>query len=78
MKDNPSAAVLWETFDVPNIVNYWAVSAVIRHQDQDNHNWYVYFDEFGTGEWSLVPWDLDHTWGSERESTLQRTARWSR
>ncbi len=65
MKDNPSAAVLWETFDVPNIVNYWAVSAVIRHQDQDHHNKYIYFDEAGTGQWSLVPWDLDHTWGSD-------------
>lgn len=65
VKSNPSAAVLWETFDVPNMVNYWAVSAVIRHQDQDHHNKYVYFDEFGTGQWSLVPWDLDHTWGSD-------------
>ncbi len=65
VKSNPSAATLWETFDVPNIVNYWAVSAVIRHQDQDHHNKYIYFDEFGTGQWSLVPWDLDHTWGSE-------------
>lgn len=64
VKSNPSAAELWQTFDVPNIVNYWAVSSVIRHQDQDHHNKYVYFDEFGTGQWSLVPWDLDHTWGS--------------
>ena len=63
VEGSPSADELWDTFDVPNIVNYWAVSSVLRHQDQDHHNKYVYYDEFGTGLWSILPWDLDHTFG---------------
>ncbi len=63
IKNNPTADQLWDQFDVPNIVNYWAVSAALRHQDQDHHNKYVYWDEAGTGLWSIVPWDLDHIFG---------------
>lgn len=63
LKSNPSADQLWDEFDVPNIVNYWAVSAVLRHQDQDHHNKYIYWDEAGTGQWSIIPWDVDHVFG---------------
>lgn len=60
---SPSQSELWETFDIPNVVNYWAVSAAIAHQDQSAHNKYIYFDEVNTGQWKFVPWDLDLTWG---------------
>ena len=53
---------LYDTFDVPNIVNYMALSMVLMHSDQLSHNYYVAHDLDGTGRVSLHPWDLDLTW----------------
>jgi hypothetical protein len=63
LESGPTQSELWETFDIPNVVNYWAVSAAMAHQDQSAHNKYIYFDEVNTGQWRFVPWDLDLTWG---------------
>ncbi len=50
--------------DIPEIINYAAVDAIIRATDQATHNFY-FGQDATTGRWSMIPWDLDHTWGND-------------
>lgn len=54
---------LFDTFNIPALINYAAVVAIIDHDDSDVHNFYAYYDLEGTERWSMIPWDLDGTWG---------------
>lgn len=46
--------------DVPNLINFMAVQAVIRHGDwSQRQNNLAYKDTADTGRWSFMPWDLD-------------------
>ena len=49
--------------DVPALVNYFAVTLLLSHMDQGPKNFYLYHDNDQTGNWMLLPWDLDLTWG---------------
>ena len=48
--------------DIPAIINYAAVDSIIRAVDQATHNFYFSQDPV-TGRWTILPWDLDHSWG---------------
>ncbi len=56
----------YDNVDVPSLVNYLATVVLMINNDFGHKNYYVYRDTYGTGEWSLLPWDLDlsfgHTW----------------
>ncbi|MBT8201440.1 MAG: lamin tail domain-containing protein, partial [Acidimicrobiia bacterium] len=61
--DSPSSsktAWIYDNVDIPQLVNYMAVTALMRHGDQRTHNFYIHFDE--TGRIENLPWDLDLTW----------------
>lgn len=49
--------------DIPQMINYAAVTAITYHTDSSSKNYYFAQDP-ATGRWSVVPWDLDHTWGN--------------
>ena len=49
--------------DLPQMINYAAVTAIIEHHDSSSKNFYLSQDPV-TGRWSLLPWDLDHTLGN--------------
>lgn len=52
---------LLDNLNIPNIINYNAVSAAILSQDWTYyHNIYQYRDSEGTLRWEYVPWDLDN------------------
>jgi hypothetical protein len=50
-------------FDVPQMIDYAAVTALSQHIDSASKNFYAYLPN-DTGKWRLIPWDLDHTWGN--------------
>ncbi len=51
-----------DNYDIPNIINYLAVSAIIRHHDwSTQQNLISYWDSPRTQRWSVYPWDLDLT-----------------
>lgn len=56
----------YDNVDVPSLVNFLATCVLMINNDTGHKNYYVYRDTYGTGEWSLLPWDLDlsfgHTW----------------
>jgi len=57
-------AYVREHFDVSEIINYSAVTALAQHIDSSSKNFYV-FQSYVTGRWSIIPWDLDHTLGND-------------
>lgn len=56
-------AYLFDHLNVPAIVNYLAVTALMHDTDCATKNYYLYRDTEGTGEWTFVPWDKDLTFG---------------
>lgn len=56
-------AVIEEHFDVPQMINYFAVNTCLSHWDGFFNNYFAYHDVAGTGKWQLYPWDQDKTWG---------------
>ena len=57
-------AWVYDNVDVPEMINYMALTSLTRHTDQFYHNYYVARDG-STGRWSQVEWDLDLTWRTE-------------
>jgi hypothetical protein len=49
--------------DIPQMINYAAVTAIVEHHDSSSKNFYMSQDPV-TGRWSIIPWDLDHTLGN--------------
>ncbi len=54
---------LYDNIDIPACVNLLAVNSVIRNVDMHSKNWYAYRDTGRSGEWAMLPWDLDLTFG---------------
>lgn len=49
--------------DIPAMVNYLAVQAIIHNNDHVAKNYYLYRDTTGTRRWTMYPWDMDLTFG---------------
>lgn len=49
--------------DLPKMINYAAVTAIIEHHDSSSKNFDLAQDPV-TGRWTILPWDLDHTLGN--------------
>jgi hypothetical protein len=54
---------LYDNIDIPACVNMLAANSVIRNIDMHSKNWYVYCDTGRSGEWAILPWDLDLSQG---------------
>lgn len=54
---------LYDELDIPNVVNFLAVSFIIGHYDTWDQNYYMHDDTEGTGLWQVYPWDLSDTYG---------------
>jgi len=62
-KGDEQWAVIKRNFDVEQMVNYYAVNMVLSHWDGYFNNYFTYHDVYGTGIWTMYPWDQDKTWG---------------
>jgi len=54
---------LLATADIPQMINYAVMTAIVQHTDSSSKNFYLSQDP-ATGRWSIIPWDLDHTFGN--------------
>ncbi|MBN1853145.1 MAG: lamin tail domain-containing protein [Pirellulales bacterium] len=54
---------LFDSLNIPQVVNYLAVRSMIQDADDIRKNFYFYRDSHGNGEWSIFPWDKDFTLG---------------
>jgi hypothetical protein len=57
------ATYLHDHIDIPRCVNMLAANSVIRNIDMHSKNWYIYRDTGRSGEWAILPWDLDLSHG---------------
>lgn len=53
----------YDNVNLPQLVNMLAVTTMILHNDWGHKNYYMYRDTNRTGEWYLLPWDVDLTFG---------------
>ena len=57
---------LMDNVDIPTTLNFLVGSAIASNYDCCHKNHYVYRDvppaEGGTGEWAVLPWDVDLSW----------------
>ena len=60
---NAQRDYLLGNLDIPQVINMLAVTAIIDHEDFSSKNFYFALRP-ETGRWSMIPWDLDHTWGN--------------
>ena len=56
--ENVYRRFVFDYLNLPNIMNYLAARCIIRDNDDVRKNFYFYCDTNGSGQWSLLPWDL--------------------
>ena len=54
---------VFDHVDLPSTINTLAGLIVIMQSDMFSKNYYLYRDSEGDGEWTILPWDLDLTFG---------------
>ncbi|MFC2030359.1 CotH kinase family protein [Chloroflexota bacterium] len=54
---------LFDQVDIPSVINYLAAATILHENDHVGVNYYMYRDTEGTGEWTMLPWDKDLTFG---------------
>jgi len=57
------AVYAYDNLDLPQCVSYFVAMALISSQDHGHKNYYIYRDSVGSGEWAIIPWDVDLSWG---------------
>ncbi len=66
ISDDPSPArraYILDHLDIPEVINYLAVRAVIQDADDIRKNFYMYRDIHGDDLWRIFPWDKDYSFG---------------
>jgi len=62
-----TGAAQWEfiqkEFQVEEMINYYAVNMCIQNWDGFFNNYFAYHDLRPGGQWRVIPWDEDKTWG---------------
>jgi hypothetical protein len=56
-------AFLFDHLNVPEIVDFLAAKVITADIDFGRKNYYLYRDSDGTGEWQIMPWDVDLSFG---------------
>jgi hypothetical protein len=55
---------IFDNVDIPEAVNFLATLQLVQNEDCCYFkNYYLYRDTRGSGEWKIMPWDLDLTFG---------------
>ncbi|MBN8459889.1 MAG: CotH kinase family protein [Verrucomicrobia bacterium] len=57
-------AYLFRHLNIPNFVNFMAVRNLTGDGDTNRKNFYLHRDSDRSGEWRLIPWDKDFTFGT--------------
>ncbi len=64
LEGSAERSYLLTNVDLPQLINYAAVTSIIQHVDSSTKNFYLTRDP-DTMRWSMLPWDLDHTLGNK-------------
>jgi hypothetical protein len=64
------AAYIYDNVNIPEVVDYLAAMIITGNVDCCHKNYYFYRDSEGTGEWQMLPWDVDLSFGRNWTSAL--------
>jgi hypothetical protein len=56
---------IYDNLDVAGWVNYFAIQSLIANRDYGQKNYYLYRDSNDTELWTLLPWDVDLSFGHQ-------------
>ncbi len=65
---------VYDNVNIPQVIHYLAISLLGPNHDRITHNYYVHRDTNGTGQWSILPWDMDR-WFPQGDLLTNPTAR---
>jgi|GEM_PF-320912 len=54
---------LYDNVDISEVIDYLAAMALSHNHDCCHKNYYYYRDTEGDGEWEMLPWDVDLSFG---------------
>ena len=54
---------IYDHVDIPTTINSLAAMIINMQTDMHSKNYYLYHDTERSGEWSILPWDMDLTFG---------------
>ncbi len=60
---------LFDAVNLPAQINFMATNVITQNIDASDKNHYLFRDTNGTGEWHMLPWDLDLTFGPDALNT---------
>ena len=64
---NPNREIfLFDNLDIPIVLDYMAASVLDQGRDVFAKNTFMHRDTDGSGEWMILPWDRDVSWGWRR------------
>ncbi len=66
MRQSTAAArerYLYDNLNLPEIIDFLAARIITADTDCCHKNYYLYRDSEGTGEWQIMPWDVDLSFG---------------
>jgi hypothetical protein len=49
--------------NIPQCISYLVAMSLISSGDHGHKNYYLYRDTRNSGEWAVLPWDVDLSWG---------------
>jgi len=52
-----------DNVNIPEVITYIAATSIMNDRDHLHKNHYLYRDTEGNGEWQVLPWDKDLTFG---------------
>jgi len=55
---------IFDLVNLPLTLDYLTATILVHQNDHPHKNHYLYCDSDGSGQWCLLPWDHDLTWGS--------------
>lgn len=69
LKDAALQSFLFDNVDLPAQINLMASHILAQNIDASDKNHFIYRDTNGTGEWQMLPWDLDLVFGPDALNT---------
>ncbi len=60
---------LYDNINIPQCISYFVALSLVSSIDHGHKNFYVYRDSNNSGDWALLPWDVDLTWGRNYSGT---------
>ncbi len=69
LRDDELQQFLFDNVDLAAQINFMATNVITQNIDASDKNHYLYRDTNGTGEWQMLPWDLDLVFGPDALNT---------